>query len=239
MTVLLDRLFAAGMLNMVFVCGHMRSGSSLLVHILNTHPGIMGYGESHLRYRDTEDFGNAALKICSTLKKLPVGKYSMVDKVLHNHLLEDPEILEEAKTVFLLRKPGPALSSMYRQNIHLFDTPSDIARYYVERLEWIREASRKVDPSKWTWGTYGLLTRRTEVFFDRIVGLLDLPGGLTDTYDLLETTGKRGIGDNSDFIREGKIVQKSERELAREMEPYLEEAGEAFAACVAELGRGN
>jgi hypothetical protein len=34
----------------LFVLGHMRSGSSLLVHLLNSSPEILGYGETHREY---------------------------------------------------------------------------------------------------------------------------------------------------------------------------------------------
>ncbi|MGV2388843.1 MAG UNVERIFIED_CONTAM: sulfotransferase [Microcystis novacekii LVE1205-3] len=34
----------------------MRSGSSLLTHILNSNPEIIGFGETHLVYESEQDF---------------------------------------------------------------------------------------------------------------------------------------------------------------------------------------
>jgi LPS sulfotransferase NodH len=35
----------------VHILSHMRSGSTLLAHLLASHPEIIGYGETHIRYR--------------------------------------------------------------------------------------------------------------------------------------------------------------------------------------------
>jgi hypothetical protein len=39
----------------LFVLGHMRSYSSLLCHILGSHPQIDGYCETHIKYRTRFD----------------------------------------------------------------------------------------------------------------------------------------------------------------------------------------
>ena len=39
----------------VFILGHMRSGSSLLAHILASHRNIARRGEAHISYQTVED----------------------------------------------------------------------------------------------------------------------------------------------------------------------------------------
>ncbi len=57
-----NRLLKSEKRKMLFVCGHMRSGSSLLLHILNTNPEVLGFGEMHIKYHSEKDFGRAVFK---------------------------------------------------------------------------------------------------------------------------------------------------------------------------------
>ena len=50
----------------LFVLGHMRSYSSLLCHILGSHPQINGYCETHVKYRSRFDL----LRLRSRVVKL-------------------------------------------------------------------------------------------------------------------------------------------------------------------------
>ena len=43
---------------LLFVLGHMRSKSSLLVHLLNSNPEVLGYGETHIGYTGRRSRGH-------------------------------------------------------------------------------------------------------------------------------------------------------------------------------------
>src|SRR5688572_25028043 len=71
-------LHAAGYL---FVIGHMRSYSSLLAHILGSHPRIVGYAEMHQKYRTVLDLLELSRKVERTCDKGCAGRY-VLDKIL-------------------------------------------------------------------------------------------------------------------------------------------------------------
>ena len=54
----------------LFVLSHMRSGSSLLTHILNTNNEIIGYGETHIKYSSELDFKALLSKVYLRFKKV-------------------------------------------------------------------------------------------------------------------------------------------------------------------------
>ncbi|MDY7013544.1 MAG: sulfotransferase family protein, partial [Cyanobacteriota bacterium] len=56
-------LFRLQPYRVLFILSHMRSGSSLLTHILNSNPEIIGYGETHLQYSSEADFKRLMLKV--------------------------------------------------------------------------------------------------------------------------------------------------------------------------------
>ena len=53
----------------LFVVGHMRSYSSLLAHILGSHPRIVGYAEMHQKYRNVLDLLELTRKVERTCDK--------------------------------------------------------------------------------------------------------------------------------------------------------------------------
>lgn len=77
----------------LFMLGHMRSGSSLLTHILNTNPEISGFGESHLKYSTKEDFKELIYQVHQTLGKWQVDEKYILDKILHDSHLVDETLL--------------------------------------------------------------------------------------------------------------------------------------------------
>jgi len=228
----LNRRFRTGAAKMLVVCGHMRSGSSLLVHILNTNPAVLGYGETHTSYREREDFGHAAFDIYRAFRRLPRSETFVMDKVLHTRLLRDPDLLRDAQTLFLLREPRTSLSSILDLQIPITDTPEKAASYYTERLRWIRTAAQRLPPSSWTYLTYAGLTTDTETVFDRIETQLELESPLTTAYDTMWSTGEPEIGDSSGKIDAGRIVSQDDRPVNDAVRPFVDEAQRAFDQCL-------
>ena len=63
----------------LFVLSHMRSFSSLLCHILGSHPEIAGYAEAHQAYAGRADLLQLTRKVESTLEGAVAGRY-VLDK---------------------------------------------------------------------------------------------------------------------------------------------------------------
>ena len=97
----------------LFVVSHMRSFSSLLCHILGSHPEISGYSEAHLSYFGRLDLQRLARKVQQVTGNPMLGRY-VLDKILHSHREIAPGILDrpELKVLFLLRNPEDTFQSI-------------------------------------------------------------------------------------------------------------------------------
>src|ERR1700753_1681333 len=91
----------------LFVLGHMRSYSSLLCHILGSHPEIDGYCETHVKYRTRLDLIRLRSRVVKSTAPRLKGVY-VLEKVLHNYAFTH-RIGRSPKTmaVILVRKPQP------------------------------------------------------------------------------------------------------------------------------------
>ncbi len=129
----------------VFLLSHMRGYSTLVSHILGSHPEISGYAEDRLSYRTQLDL----LKLRCVIYRL--GNYKtgcryFLDKVLHNEFALADTILNRRNVhiVFLIREPAATLKSMvamHHKTLQEGRTPSrsvpgtieDAVRHYSNR----------------------------------------------------------------------------------------------------------
>lgn len=232
----LNNLLRSDQRKMLFICGHMRSGSSLLLHILNTNPDIIGFGELHMRYHSVKDFGKASYKIMRSFNAVRLREYYVLDKVLHTRLMPDQRLLNHAKTVFIVRRPGEALSSMLKLTYQeTSDNPEGAYQYYVKRLRWIAEASETLEPDVWTYTTYRELIRQPAAAFLKMEQLLSLKNPLSGDYNTTWATGKKGIGDSGSKIGKGEILKNKKRKIDDRIVPYLNKAEEEYEKCLHSL----
>src|SRR6185436_15808518 len=68
----------------LFVVSHMRSYSSLLCHILGSHPAISGYSEAHQSYFGRNDLDRLARTVREHTEEAALKPY-VLDKVLHDN----------------------------------------------------------------------------------------------------------------------------------------------------------
>ena len=103
----------------LFVLSHMRSYSSLLSHVLGSHPDIDGYCETRLRYRFPLDVMRLHWKV-TRLTGEPLRGRFVLDKILHNYAVSRA-ILENPRTraVVLLREPREVGQSIIHMGRHL------------------------------------------------------------------------------------------------------------------------
>ncbi len=125
--------------NLIFVFGHMRSGSTALTNVICSHESISGYGEAHVRYNDRSGPGRLLLNQALRRAWSPSAKY-LCDKILHNKY--DPDIRSEYKStraIFSVRRPSPSILSIKNlfQSIgsNEYPTLNDAASYYIGRCE--------------------------------------------------------------------------------------------------------
>jgi hypothetical protein len=222
------RLFV-GRFRYVFILGHMRGYTSLLAHILGSHPEVSGYFELHQDYRGPLDLLRMRLRVAMGLEDRLRGPF-VLDKILHAHHRIDASLLarENVLTIFMLRRPRETLRSC--MGLPRFaSNPSAAGRYYVERLESLARAS--TTPRHRAYLDAETLLERPETVLESLRSYLGLRQALSPTYSTFKYTGLAGYGDWSAYIKRGVIVRERDDEHVVEVPAaVLREAEDAFSA---------
>ena len=229
----------------ILVISHMRSFSSLLCHILGSHPDISGYAETHQPYWMRSDLDRLARKVRELTGDEPLGRY-VLDKILHNETPIAPAILArpDVKCVFLLRNAEDTFRSILNM-MHAFGhtgkyaDPKHTLGYYSARLKQMEQYSMEV-------GNRALFVEAERLIDDTgtvLGGLsrwLALDRPLTAEYRTFAFTGSDGYGDPSPNIRTGRVVTSAEERHRLDVpisipEDVLRRGTDAYAACRAAL----
>ncbi|MEM9806396.1 MAG: sulfotransferase [Cyanobacteria bacterium P01_D01_bin.56] len=197
----------------LFVLSPARSGSSLLCNVLNSHPEITGYGESHTGYVSSVDLDKLICRTAVLLDDFDALSHKYVmDKMVRNYLLSD-DILhnERVKFIFLLRDP----SATYRSMVKLFsgygssDGVDQWISYYKERLEYFEELAIRINNSQRCLTVrYEDLLEDTDETLALLQDFLDTKAPFSDSYTAAKTAGRLKYGDNSSSIKSGKILRR-------------------------------
>ncbi|MBA2528408.1 MAG: hypothetical protein H0V19_00340 [Euzebyales bacterium] len=197
----------------LFVMSHMRSYSSLLCHILNSHSDMAGYVEMHKAYVSNMDLFDLVWRVRESNGQRLSGRY-VVDKLLHNHaeVRENVLVRDDVYTLFTVREPQQTIRSIIamglkRQNLDWKSEPPKVVNYYVKRLQRLNEmAAMKKGQSMFLEADR--LINDTDASLVALGSFLKLGRPLRSTYDTFEFTGKPRFGDPSRFISSGQIVSE-------------------------------
>lgn len=225
-----------GRFKYVFILGHMRGYTSLLAHILGSHPEISGYFELHREYRSRLDLLRMRIAVANGLNDRPQGSY-FLDKILHSRYRLCPRILarDNVFTIFMLRRPRQTLRSCMGLRAFASD-PGAAGRYYVERLEALALASAV--PFHRAYLDAEALLDNTESVLEALRSYLGLGRVLSPEYSTFKFTGAEGFGDSSTYIWRRVIVREREEDHSIEIPaPILGEAEGTFAAVETTLKR--
>jgi hypothetical protein len=221
----------------------MRSGSSLVAHVLTSHPEIRGLGESWLEYDRPERLEDLVRWVHTALRKPFLGETYVFDKVLHNELLEDASLLRlpAVTSIFLVRDPERTLLSLYANRTRLLgisDWASAIG-YYEARLERLAALARAANDSRRSlfvlFVRYEELVERPQECLVAMTTFLGLRSALENRYEVTSRTGAAGLGDFSPYIRSGRITKTPPPENLEVPADVLERGRAAYDACVAAL----
>lgn len=135
----------------LLLLAHMRSGSSLLHHLLVSHPDVIGCGERNAAYASVRDLER--LRVDAYARQgglLRVHRY-VTDQINHDRFGVSEEVLTDARVrvIFLIRAPGASIASMVHVLGRLYPgvTVDGSAAYYTERLATLsRSAARSGIP---------------------------------------------------------------------------------------------
>ncbi|MEQ9667096.1 sulfotransferase family protein [Coleofasciculus sp. G2-EDA-02] len=222
----------------LFLLSHMRSGSSLLTHILNTNPEILGFGETWIQYSSEENFNELIAEVHFSLRKFKISEKYILDKILHNHLIINPEILrsDQVYLIFLIREPQNTLPSILKL---LPKIPEKTAfNYYTERLLTLEKYAQLVGNTQRNLViTYNQLCRQNELVFKALQDFIDVQHPFSEEYEVLKTTGRRGVGDPSSNIKAGKIMKSTQTQNRQISSELIEESMKIFDQCYINLSQ--
>jgi hypothetical protein len=219
----------------LFVLGAMRSGNTLFSHILFTNPRIVGIGEAWRTYTQPADLDRLVAKLLCFRRTWLHANHYFQDTILHNHLLPDPDFLTNPRIIpiFLLREPGSVLESLFRAQFPGFESWDQITAYYVSRHAHLVQCARKTKGRR--------LVIRYEDLVDfpaatllTLQNSLNLPEPFSPNYPVFEFTGRR-TGDQSPYIRAGKIIGRRTIEPVAVPTPTLRECTMAYQSLTNEL----
>jgi hypothetical protein len=215
-------LFRQKPYKILFILSHMRSGSSLLSHILVSNPEIIGFGESHIQYSSEWDFKRLMMrvyyqaqefsKIPEDLANLSMNHTYVLDKVLHNEkfLRDDFLTSKQIQIIFLLREPTRTMPSLLDLKPHW--NQDDALAYYVERLLALQHYAQLInDRQRTLLITYNQILEDTPIVLAYFHKFLQTKVGFSEEYQILNTTGKRYIGDYKGQIKAGRIVRNQRK----------------------------
>lgn len=221
----------------ILLISHMRSHSSLLAHILGSHPEIDGYSELHRSYESQVELREMTRRIEEATGRRRRGRYAL-DKLLHNAGQIDPAILRRAdvKVVLLIRNPVDTIPSIVR-TARAVDrslpaaTPETAINYYVTRLERISQYSELIG-ERAAFVESERLIDDTDAVLARLTRYLGLATPLEPTYERFPLSGRPGHGDPSTNILAGRVLRDEERDRGTD-EPVDIPGGPMSAAVAA------
>jgi len=208
------RLITGNQQHFILILAHMRSGSTLLAHILMSHPEVLGLGERNAPYRSQADVERLIVDSYWHYRRWRQPIPYVVDQLNHNRFLS-PELLAHphGRFIFLIREPEASLASMVDVLGHFYGFSLDDAlTYYPHRLHQLAQYAQTLnDPQRGFYLSYTDLTQRTEHLLPALQHFLQMKHPLTPDYHQFSFTGQHG--DPSPRIRTGNIQPPTSRPL--------------------------
>lgn len=222
----------------LFIISMMRSGSTLLAHLLASSPEIVGFGESWIEYHSYEQLESLIARVYRERRLIPSKKFIVMDKINHRAMLKFIDILNHhrLKTIILIRKPDSTISSMLQSGFPNTDSEDYCARYYMSRLDdFVQYASTIRNPQNLSILTYEHLIGDSSEVLSKLRQFLFLRKEINKTYKTFWFTGKPLIGDHSENIRSGKIIENYKPELVPISQSVLDRCNEAYTVAMKRL----
>lgn len=238
----------------IFLLSHMRGYTSLLSHILGSHPEISGYAEASNSYHTALDLLKLRCMAFYHGNYKPDCRY-FLDKILHNKFQISDAVLkrDDIRYVFMIRQPLATVKSTVALRLKKKPQQASINRYhlrpatveqvmsqYIDRLRMLATLGDRLHRC----GKQALIIRAEDLVqdarpvLDAIEEYLDLRTALDQHYSVFDRTGASGFGDTSDFIRKGKIERQrpgySEIAISSDL---AAEGDREYAQCLSALDR--
>lgn len=224
----------------IFLLSHMRAYTSLLGHILGSHPQINGYYEMQMGYTSAQTLRTQEQHYAQQDSFKPGSRY-LFDKILHNQYELDLQLPELDDAIFLvtLRQPEQTIKSIInlfaKKNAdHPYSYPAEAIRYYTERLQTLNGISRQLAKRYYYFDAESIRTD-TDNTLKKLAEYLQLDTPLSTQYQQFAKTGVAGAGDTSTAIGSGKILQQPTKYSMTLKSDLLEQPTQTYQECREQL----
>lgn len=193
----------------ILLFSHMRSYSTLIGHLVGSHPQISGYTEQHQSYRSFADLSGLCYGVWKVSDYEVTGDY-LFDKVLQDTLSISDEVLlrEDVLPVYAIREPIASMRSVVamgrRKNRPSWNEPERAIGHFSKRYAALRELSERRPDSAALFAD-SIITSPEQTLTE-LSTYLGLDSAITPAYDLFPKTGVSGFGDPTGPIEAGRIV---------------------------------
>lgn len=190
----------------LFVLGHMRSGSSLLTHFLQSCPEVCGYGETNANYSTPLDLHKLAVRAKYRKAANADKPRYFIDQINHNDKTPDWKIFDakQLESIVIVREPQAAISSILKLNREHYGgtwSDADASSYYTSRLNFLMDAFENCNAHV---VRYEQLIADAETVLKGIESNFDVAFPSYSEYVVRDYTGTQG--DPGQKIKSGKIV---------------------------------
>lgn len=205
----------------ILIFSHIRGYTTLLSHIMGSHPGINGYREYGISYINPIGL----YKLLWTTRREPEASTSAqysLDKILHGEFEVSDRIIKrpDVKIIISVREPLETIKSILSLNqlAGLHWTQESASDYYCNRLDElgdIMEIATKFEKAP-MFIEADRLVHDTENLLSELQGFCGLDRPFTEEYRIFQKTGEKGSGDPSENIFSGRVKRNrgiSETEL--------------------------
>ena len=219
----------------IFVLAHPRSGSTLLSHILTSHPEFSFGGELFIKYEHPTDLAKLLVETCRRLRKVRLRTKNVVDKIVYDGLITDEVLAAPSiyRCILLIRSPEASLKSM----VHYFGWDETTAlRCYVDRLHaLIRHGS--VLRERAFLLEYDDLIERSEEMLEALGRFFGRAYSFKSSYKTSRITTQT-LGDSSPNIWACRIIRTRTHDVTIGAEALAKASG-AFQSCRHQLSQAG
>ncbi len=191
----------------------MRANTSLMGHILGSHPEINGYYEMHMSYRDKSDLEKQK-QLYSEKESLKKGSKYLFDKLLHN----DYELslanlhLKNSKILVSIRSAEQSIKSILnlfqkKNTGHPYANVENATQYYIHRIKQIAIFCEQHKKCYYYYDAE-LIREAPEKLLAVMQKWLVLNSSLKEEYQIFSMTGKPRAGDSSTNMHQGNIIRQ-------------------------------
>jgi hypothetical protein len=192
----------------VFLMAHVRSGSSLMTHILCTNNEILGFGEYSYEILDENDLVAFNFDVRRKSRVFFSKQTYITNQINDSNSFPDEHFLKlkKLKFIFLIRQPEETISSMHQlskrfNQTHL--TPERLVEEYCKQMNYLIKLKNTISEDQYFFLTYESLIENPKKELNNMSSFLKLNQPLSPEYNLQKFT--LHSGDPSENIRYQKV----------------------------------